>query len=288
MKHVWIEANANQTWALAAKHALASGVVRHGDRVTMGPEQPADCDLSVAWAFQARQRAMAQRQWQAGRRHLVMEVAFVGPLLERTSLGFDGLCGLGEFPDPQDGGRRWRKVFREYYRPRWRRRMAGDAITIMGQVPGDAALDGVDLGSFYADAAARLRYHDLPLVFRPHPVAVERGIAGEVPNGIEVDLGPLDACLDRSRFVATYSSNTGVDAVLAGVPTWTLHRGSMAYDVTGHDLDVPPPRPSRSAWMAGLAYCQWSPTELHDGTAWEHLRPMVDQAPLALRKMASR
>ena len=84
--------------------------------------------------------------------------------------------------------------------------------------------------------------------------------------------GSLADCLADARWVVTFNSNSGVDAVLAGVPTVAVDQGAMAWAVTGRDPTVQPPTPDRSTWAAELAWCQWTLDEIKKGVAWDHLR----------------
>jgi hypothetical protein len=72
----------------------------------------------------------------------------------------------------------------------------------------------------------------------------------------------------------TFNSNSGVEAVVDGVPTLSFDIGSMVYEVSGHLLDdiEEPKRFDRTQWLANLCYAQWNPEELRNGEAWDHLK----------------
>lgn len=193
-------------------------------------------------------------------------------LLEWYSLAWNGLNGRGKAPPVDDGGARWRKYFDGLLKP-WK--SSGDAVVIMGQVPGDASIEGVNMQRWYADAIEACKRFGLPVYFRPHPVAIERGHT-EVPAGVQSLGGSLADALARARYVITYNSNSGVDAVLAGVPTIACDEGSMAWPVAGHGLDAQPPMPDRAQWAYRLAWRQWKREEIEAGMAWDYLRGGLD------------
>lgn len=91
------------------------------------------------------------------------------------------------------------------------------------------------------------------------------------PDGDTITL-PLAQAFKRFSHVITWNSNTAVEAVIAGVPAVAVDRGSMAWDVSGRDVNAAPPRPDRRAWADRLTWCQWTAQELADGTAWEAVR----------------
>lgn len=251
-------------WAAPAENAMADGLARHGlAPVRRAAGDWAPCDVAIVWAHRDADLHAMQRA--AGAHYLVMERGHIGDLAMRrawTSLGFDGLNGRATRPDLADPDR-FERHFGHLLRP-WR--AEGDYLLLMGQVPGDAAVAGTDIERWYAETAERIALTaGLPVVYRPHPMA---GPVRDVPGTLRLE-GRLDGALDGAAAVATWNSNSAVDAVLAGVPTWACDAGSMAWAVAGHDLAQLPPRPDRSEWAARLAWCQWTLGEMADGTAWE-------------------
>lgn len=236
---------------------MAEGFRRHGVEVEVFTGEPTG-DVIVVWG------------WRLGRRHLggrpvlVMERGYVGDRFAWTSLGFDGLNGRARFPKAQDNGDRWMRLHGDRMRP-WRR--SGGYVLIMGQVAGDMSLAhvGGNLARWYEAQAAI--YGD-EARFRPHPDAARRGGAAG-PRGVPVIRGDLQAALDGARLVVTFNSNSGVDAVLAGVPTIATDEGSMAWTVSARA--EPAEAPNRGAWAADLAWAQWREDEIRMGDAWAAL-----------------
>ena len=195
-----------------------------------------------------------------------MERAYIGDRFTWTSLGFDGLNGRAKFPQVNDGGARWKKHFALYLKP-WKTYLPNRSAVIMGQVRGDASLNGISIVDWARFTATKLAGASYATVFRPHPG--DRGQPYEIPGLIKIN-GPLETALERAGLVVTYNSNSGVDAILAGVPTYAQDPGSMVWDVSSRNFL--PETPDRAIWSQRMAYTQWLPEEIESGDAWEALK----------------
>jgi hypothetical protein len=233
--------------------AFGSGLERHGWHVrhTVGDAEP--CDLLVLWGV--RQRQLIERQKARGGQVCILERGYVGDRFRWTSVSFGGaLNGCAEFRGPLHDPSRWNVHFADLMQP-WRQKPDGVAL-IMGQVQGDQSLRGVNINAFYSKALEAFTRIGVRIRFRPHPHR-------------RTDCRPLADDLADAACVVTYNSNSAVDAVLAGVPTIAVDRGSMAWDVTGHELGQMPPAPPRNDWATALAWKQWLPEEMASGDCWQ-------------------
>ena len=246
--------------------AFCLGLSRHGiTYVTGDANRPVKADMAIIWSH--HEGAVIRQQKHDGLPYLVMEAGFVGDRLEWCSLGYNGLNGRADYRNANSPPDRWNKYFADVMRP-WR---DGGAYTlVMGQLPGDFALLNCDIDAWYAEAAACLAaaWHK-PVMFRPHPMAVERDQVKDV-YGTERLNGSLKEALSSAACVATWNSSSAIDAVLAGVPAIARDRGSMAWDVAAYDYDNCV-QPTRDQWAANLAYTQWLEAEIAAGEAWAHL-----------------
>lgn len=252
--------------------AAVEGFRRHGiEPEVVRPGQARECDLSVCWGVKKR------GEMASGRRSLVLERGYVGDRKAWTSVGYDGLNGRADFMNEDCGPSRWNNLFAQHMQP-WRRK-AGYAL-LVGQVPGDASIRGVDIAGWYASAARTLRARGFDVVFRPHPLDPRplrqlqcAQVSDPMKRSLEKDLA------GASR-VVTWNSNTAVDAVLAGIPTIACDAGSMAWPIAGHDVLYDPPMPERGReiWARNIAYTQWSLEEITNGDAWDHLKSGMDVA----------
>lgn len=141
---------------------------------------------------------------------------------------------------------------------------------VVGQVPWDCTVQDTDHPGWCRETVRTLERHGLRVRFRPHPKAkgVDYGVAPSLIRATTLaeDLAWADVCV-------TYNSNTGVDAVLAGVPVVTCSQGSMAWDVAGHFVRdaLMPLRPYREAWADRIATSQWTLDEMRAGLPWRRL-----------------
>jgi hypothetical protein len=258
---------------------LARGIDGFGDELTStavgyGAQ---DADALICWGWR---RAKLLRRANPKTPILVMERGYVGDRFHWTSLGWNGLNGRAVFPKPPSGDmrlqlERWVSSGHDAYWQPWRGREGfirpGDYALILGQVPGDQACVGHNLPYLYRAWMSFLQRHGYTVKFRPHPKAL--GAGSGLPPTVRTPKGnTLAEDLAGAKFTVSLNSNSSVDSVLAGVPSVTLDEGAMAWPVTSHDLDNPVMMPSRTEWAAQLAWCQWSPEELLDGTAWTAVR----------------
>lgn len=236
--------------------AFGDGLLRHGLKET----SHVACDLLVLWGTRRQREIDAQKA--RGGKVVVLERGYLGDRYSWTSISFGGgLNGRGNFTGPFHDGSRWEKHFAHLMKP-WRTGEDGYAL-ILEQVPGDMSVRGVNLRDFYS----RARDAFTPLIntkVRPHPRTTPLKNAEAHQSGLR----SLVADLEGARLAVTWNSNSGVDAVLAGVPTIAMDEGSMAWDVTGHKLKMPP-APDREKWAHALAWKQYSVKEMASGFAWD-------------------
>jgi hypothetical protein len=109
------------------------------------------------------------------------------------------------------------------------------------------------------------------VAFRDHPKG------GNYQTHVPKLNGPLIEAFEQAAIAVTFSSNTGVDALIAGVPVYAEDEGSMAYSVASHRVGQTL-FPDRRQWAHNLAYCQWTQDEYRNGVAIEHLLRNYDGA----------
>lgn len=261
---VTIYASPNSPHQVQHQAALAAGLRELGHTPILTHRAPAQTQVVACWGW----RAGALHR-EAGKDVLVMERGYLGDRFAWTSLAWNGLNGRATFPPaPADDGERFERHFGPL--APWRTNHRDGHILIVGQVPGDASLQGRDLEPWYADMADRALRLGFEPVFRQHPVAIKQGIR-QGPPGIRKHVGPLADALANAAQVVTYNSNTGVDAAVAGVPVYVDNEGSMAWPVGGQLVGDLEHAPDRTAWAHRLAWRQWTLAEIADGTALKGL-----------------
>jgi len=249
-------------------YLMQCGVEKHGDsvRVSMRPD---NSDCHIFWGLKRRHGMQALG---LKKTCLIIERAYLnnelGDRFKWAALGFNGLNGLADFKNENVPPDRWEKYFKHTVKP-WRG--GGDYALVIGQLPGDASLYGMDAYKWAQKTIIEAKKIYKNVMFRPHPSHKQP----KALEGADFQKGTLEDALKGAKVVITYSSNAAVDAVMNGIPAVSFHPGSMAYEVTTHSLNEPLITPDLNDWGRKIAYAQWLPSELKDGTAWAHFRKHI-------------
>jgi hypothetical protein len=196
---------------------------------------------------------------------LILETGYInrgdGPT-NHYALGWNGLNGRADFKNKNSPSDRSLGVALKPWRD-------GDYVLLAGQVPWDASVDFTNHREWLEEAANNIRaVSGREIVFRPHP-------KGDLPSidGCRYSKGPLGQDLLNAHCVVTFNSNTGVDAVIDGVPVFAFDVGAMTYPIANKNwLKLEnPEKPDRRQWLNDLSYCQWTPDEMRSGEAWAHI-----------------
>jgi len=188
---------------------------------------------------------------------------------------------------------RSKKVFeRNGYDPNIEWRTTGDYILLCMQKVGDASLRGQDIFSWTEETVKMLRQHtERQIIVRPHPLYRKKSRHAECKKVVtdyfnviwqETDLEkdgfiPIQQQLDNAWCTVTYTSGSGIDAVLQGVPNIACDSGSMVYDVSSKNISQveKPYRGDKKEWTNKIAHCQWSIDEFESGECWEHVSKSI-------------
>lgn len=207
---------------------------------------------------------------------LILETGYINRgsgIDNHYALGWNGLNGRADFRNensPPDRAEKLGVTLKPW-------KDDGDYILLCGQVPWDASVDFTDHVQWLRDTVVATKaVTKRPVIFRPHP------LGGEI-KGLQCEYSTqsLEADLAGAKCVLNFNSNTGVDAVLAGVPTAVFDKGSMVWDVAHNSGQIDfenLPKPDRKRWFRNLAYCQWKPSEMASGEAWAHISKQVSTA----------
>lgn len=255
---------ASRTAYHQVQHALSlkAGLERNGisANVVGSGIEAAHSPIVACWGWRA-----GIKYREAGKQVLVLERGYIGDRFSWTSLGWNGLNAHAKMPIIDDGGNRFRKYHSSLLKDR--DYSTNDYVLLIGQVPGDAALRGLNLSSWYQQMKEDCeRIYSLPVRFRPHP----RAPAGAYPKSLEQHTGDLADAMLNARAVVTFNSNTAVEAVLAGKSALSFDDGSMAREVTSHVLGDDY-NGDRMDWAHKLAWKQWQLSEIEDGSAINYL-----------------
>ena len=248
---------------MSAYESFAEGLEQHGIACDLieGDSATTGYDLVVFWSYRFHEAMKRQRL--DGKDFLVLEQGYVGDRDKWVSVGYNGLHGFAEHAPLQ------RKHPDGINLLPWNLDRPDAPWIIMGQLKGDANTINVNLETWYRRVADLLKQQGQRVVYRPHPR--NRGSFFTKPDGVDsVSNYPLDEDLSRARGIVAYNSNSAVDAVIAGVPTVTMNKSSMAWDVTAHEPGVLA-YPDRTDWLRWICGCQWSWDEIRNGTCWENI-----------------
>lgn len=244
---------------------LSEGLKRHGVRVKIIQEerpQTIEADFVAVWGWRMASKV-------SGVPVLVCEHGYLGErMTEWMSLGWGGLNGRADFCNadvPGDRAKHWLRSLKPC------RPFGAGPVVVMGQVGGDASWGNVSPESWYKHVVGALRRAGHEIRFRPHPKHPQ--YQPGVFRREDIFRGSLDDVLGEASGIVTFSSNSGVDAVLAGAPTIAWDEGSMVYGLVPSDLPFRTiDEVARLRWLELTAYCQWSISEIENGTAWEHVK----------------
>lgn len=242
-------------------NAFAEGLRRHGWQVEIvqGYEPS---DLTVLWGIRRAWDIEATKK--NGGEVCILERGYIGDRYKFTSVSFGGkLNGEACFSSHGIDGARVEKHFSKILKP-WKWSTDNHAL-VLGQVVTDMSVAGLQVEQMYADLAAEARSLDYEVKFRPHPLGQSRC------EGVPVLGGDLDQALAWASVALTVSSNSGVDAVVAGVPCVAIDSRSMVWNVSTRSPRHQE-RPDRTDWLQRLSYAQWNVEEMASGECWEHAR----------------
>ena len=242
-----------------AMEALSKGIDDKTNIINVNRLSATIAETCVCWGV--RHMALLKPYY---KKIVVVERGYFNDRMTYYSLGIGGLNGHADFNNKNSHADRWLKNGPDI--KQWK--SGGDYYLVMGQVDGDQSIKGVNMNNWYRKIADELMEKtDKPVYYRAHP------LSRKYIDCLQTMDGDLDTALINACGVITYNSNSGVDAILAGVPTMTQDRGAMAYSIAAHNVNqlIDFDYPDRDQWLYNLAYTQWTLKELENGTAWNHL-----------------
>lgn len=147
-------------------------------------------------------------------------------------------------------------------------------ILVCGQKPNDAQHGMTPWGvAAWAGATVdRARQYGLPVVYRPHPRAVEVMGATET-YGADAVSDPaketIREAMQNAAALVTYNSTSGIDAIDAGVPVfYTAPSDMVAYAPWASPMGnpiAPLPAAKREECLLRFAACQFTKAEIESG-----------------------
>jgi len=213
--------------------------------------------------------------------HLVMECGFLGDRRDNFFVGFSGLNGMGKPVAPviQGAGQEWYGDLKPLPK-----RVEHKNVVILGQVAKDANLiplhasdDGRPQAyrEYLKRLASFLERRGCAVGFRGHPQdAVWTNMVA--PDVFKFDEAGWDKekVFEWADLAVAFSSNSLVEAFMAGIDVMPAHPGSMCWDVRSTvDQQAYFDDEQRRAWLDQVASSQFSSEDIRSGKAWARIRP---------------
>ena len=212
----------------------------------------------------------------SGRKALFVDLGFFGRKVDRSLDGYYRATVNELFPCQVFYGRSYphdRLLRLRLPTPLPMRESKKGYILLAGMSEKSAGVNGYKANEWEIAAIAALKKQtDRQIVYRPKPSYKEA-----IPLlGSEYAPAPilLDRVLAGAYCVVTHHSNVAIDGLMLGIPC-VVDSECPAAVFTGSLGDIENlPQPTveaREAWLAALAYQQWTPHEIRSGYMHQHL-----------------
>jgi len=204
----------------------------------------------------------------------------------------------GNYCNANSPGDRWKRIQQEQNITihNWKKDR-GDYILFMMQRPGDTSLGPAidqygNYGNFIFRTIQRIRLKtDRPIRIRLHPqnhnaqlpllknilkyknVSISDGTEQIQHKSVEGG-DNLEKDILGAWAVVGLNSNSLTESCCLGIPTWSLHPSSMAWEASHTDLnqlEYPNLHIDRTQWLYNLGYTQWRQDEVIAGLPFKHL-----------------
>ena len=300
MRIAIIEDTANHQQHREVLHSFAKGC--GGDVTTSNKVDGYDC--AVIFGSYKKKRGRPQHQGkgkiiESGIPYIQLETQLIGRPID-TAIHNEFRVGVNGFlwDDAKWGFEhieddRSKKVFeRNGYDPDVPWKQDGEYILLCMQKVGDASLRDADVFEWTENTVNDIRKHtDRKIIIRPHPLYRKSSLHNTLKEKVlnvsnthwqETDLlkdgfVSIQEQLQNAWCTVTYTSGSGIDAVINGIPNVACDTGSMVYDVSSKDIaEVENPyRGEKKEWTNRIAHCQWNIDEFESGECWKHVSKSI-------------
>ena len=300
MRIAIIEDTANHQQHREVLHSFAKGC---GCDITTS-NNVNDYDCAVIFGSYKKKRGRPQHQGkgkiiESGIPYIQLETQLIGRPID-TAIHNEFRVGVNGFlwDDAKWGFEhieddRSKKVFeRNGYDPDVPWKQDGEYILLCMQKVGDASLRDADVFEWTENTVNDIRKHtDRKIIIRPHPLYRKSSLHNTLKEKVlnvsnthwqETDLlkdgfVSIQEQLQKAWCTVTYTSGSGIDAVINGIPNIACDTGSMVYDVSSKDIaEIENPyRGEKKEWTNRIAHCQWNIDEFESGECWKHVSKSI-------------
>lgn len=245
--------------------AFGDGLKKHGVQYDITDEinTPSVADLFVFWSM--RHTRLIEHCKEHGIPFICLERGYVDRM-NFSSINLNGLNGRSQL-DLKDFEHNCQRIGKHswYVTPR---ETKGRELIVMGQVPGDASLEGQDVHSWALKALNYFEGCGYSPMFKPHPCDKQYESHYETFQGYPIFKGDMKQALESADTLITYSSTSGVDAWLNGVHAIAESPVSMLYrwqTIEGKCNGI-------KRWLCDLSFRQYNAQEFEKGEAWQIIK----------------
>lgn len=231
-------------------------------------------DIAVFYGASGRLREVMDDYTHANKMALYIDLGYWGRHLGGRRQGYHKVVLNGRHPTPyyrriKHAMDRWHK-FGLKIQP-WKARPGG-AVLVAGMSAKGSRFEGFEPMGWERAAINLIRHvTDRPIIYRPKPTCKEAmpilGVGYSPPGET------LDTVLAKTAVVVSHHSNTNIEAILAGVCSFT--EAGVAVDQSQTDLNKIEDfvkLKDREQWVADIAYTQWNVAEMCEGKPWTWLK----------------
>jgi hypothetical protein len=282
MSSVHILMDSTRRRSLITCEAMRTGIDKVGDKVVFKHEsqyRSPEGDALLIYGMNGNCRRAFEEYRKAGKPAVYIDLGYWGRRQNGTSIGrWKGYhkISVGDrhptayFMRFEHGPERAERLGLDL--SPWRK--GGRHILVAGMGAKASRFEGFEPEEWERGAIAALRrLTDRPIVYRPKPnCPVSRPIDGTLFSpGTQPLAEPLADC----HALVTHHSNAGVEALVAGVPVFTV-AGIAAplalSDLSRIEMPMELDDALRRRWLNAATFCQFSVTEMTEGVAWRHLK----------------
>jgi hypothetical protein len=190
-------------------------------------------------------------------------------------------CGAQICPTIKGRGERWYEELKER-----NSRDSHQNILILGQVPYDSSLMSFGIAGderavgylkWLDNVVDLLKAKGKTVGFKPHPYdkKVSHAILRDDPR-IDKRLETLDEAFEWADLAIAFTSNSLVEAFMAGVDVMPLHPTSLAWNVRS-EIDKPriASMDVKKHWLDTVATHQFTKDEIESGMVWEIIKKNI-------------
>ncbi len=209
--------------------------------------------------------------------HLIIEKGYIHRN-RYYMIGWNGLNGRANFCNNNSQQDRWKHL--DINIKPWRK--DGKHILVCGQAPLDASIQDINFKEWCYETIEQIyTLTQRTIIYRPHPITYAQPNQKQLKNKfpyLNIVSNPYDIKLKENLkncwCVVTINSNSGVEAIIQGIPVISQDIGSMVYNITDHELNCieDPKIVDRTQWCNDIAYTQWTIEEMRKGLPWQHLK----------------